>query len=88
MTWAGKHSAEGALTALSQSGLNETSPNLHLTSIGTSPPLSALPLTASNSSSLFSSDSVQRARPLLPGQPLPTGVAAVAMAIPAEQLEV
>ena len=42
MTWAGKHSAEGALTALSQSGLNETSPNLPLTSIGTSPPLSAL----------------------------------------------
>ena len=88
MTWAGKHSAEGALTALSQSGLNETSPNLPLTSIGTSAPLSALPLSASNLTSPFTSDGVQRARPLLPGQPLPTGVAAVAMAIPAEQPEV
>ena len=88
MTWTGKHSAEGALTALSQSGLNETCLSFHSTSNGTSAPLSALPLRSSNFSSPYTSNGVQHARPLLPGQPLPFAVAAVAMAIPAEQLEV
>ena len=85
MNWTGKRSAEGAFTALSQSGLNETYPNLHLTSNGTSAPLSALPLRSSNFSSPYTSNGVQRGRPLLPGQPLPLGVAAVCMAVPVEQ---
>ena len=69
------------MTPLSLSGLNQTSFGVLLTGHG------ALPLSASNYSSPFTSDGVQRARPLLPGQPLPTGVAAVAMAVAAEQPE-
>ena len=71
------------MTPLSLFGLNQTSFGVLLTGHG------ALPLSASNYSSPFTSDGVQRARPLLPGQPLalPTGVAAVAMAVAAEQPE-
>ena len=76
-----------AFTPLSLSGLNQTSSCLLMTSHGASAPPGALSLSASNFSSPFSSDGVQCAQPLLPGQPLPTGVAAIAIAVPAEQLE-
>ena len=76
-----------AFTPLSLSGLNQTSSGLLLTSYRASAPPGALSLSASNFRSPFTSDGVQRARPLLPGQPLPTGVAAIAIAVPAEQLE-
>ena len=73
------------MTPLSLSGLNQTSFGVLLTGHGASAPPSTLPLSASNFTSPFTSNGVLRARPLSPGQPLPTGVAAVAMAIPAEQ---
>ena len=75
------------MTPLSLSGLNQTSVGVLLTGHGASALPSALPLSASNYTSPYTSEGVQRARPLLPGQPLPTGVAAVAMAVPAEQPE-
>ena len=75
------------MTPLSLSGLNQTSFGVLLTGHGASAPPSALPLSASDYRSPYTSDGVQRARPLLPGQPLPTGVAAVVMAVPAEQAE-
>ena len=75
------------MTPLSLSGLNQTSSGLLLTSYRASAPPGALSLSASNFSSPFSPDGVQCAQPLLPGQPLPTGVAAVAMAVAAEQPE-
>ena len=78
---------KGAFTPISQSGLNETYLNVLLTASGTGATQSALALSASNFRSPYTSEGVQRARPLLPGQPLPTGVAAVAMAVPAEQPE-
>lgn len=87
ISWTGKRSAEGAFTPLSLSGLNETYVDLHFTNDGMSAPPSAPPLAASRFTSPYTSDGVQRARPLLPGQPLPTGVAAVVMAVPAEQAE-
>ena len=76
---------EGAFTPLSQSRLNETYQNLPLTASGTGATQSVLALGASNFSSPYTSGGVQRARPLLPGQPLPIGVAAVCMAVPVEQ---
>ena len=84
-SWTGTRSAEGALTPLSVSGLNETYLDLLLTTNGTSAPPSAPLLATSRFISPYTSNGVQRARPLMPGQPLPTGVAAVCMAIPVEQ---
>ena len=72
----------------SLSGLNETYLDLLLTTNGTSAPPSAPPLATSRFVSPYTSNGVQRARPLMPGQPLPTGVAAVCMAIPVEQSDV
>ena len=77
---------QGAFTPLSQSGLNETYLHLPLTASGTGATQSALALSDSGTyTSPYSSGGVQRARPLLPGQPLPIGVAAVCMAVPVEQ---
>ena len=75
---------ERAFTTLSQSRLNETYLNLPLTASGTGATQSVLALGASNFSPPYMSNGVQRARTLLPGQPLPIGVAAVCMAVPVE----
>ena len=58
-SWTGTHSAEGAFTPLSLSGLNETCLDLHLTANGTSAPPSAPPLAASRFTSPYTSNGVQ-----------------------------
>ena len=73
---------EAAFTPLTLSGLNETYSHLPQTADGASAQSSALLPSASLYTSPFTSDGVQRARPLPPGQPLPMGVAAVALAVP------
>ena len=83
--WTGKRSAESAFTPLSLSGLNETYLHLHVTNEDMSAPPSAPPVATSRFTSPYTSNGVQRARPLLPGQPLPLGVAAVCIAVPVEQ---
>ena len=59
LSWTGTHSAEGAFTPLSLSGLNETCLDLHLTANGTSAPPSAPPLAASRFTSPYTSNGVQ-----------------------------
>ena len=84
-SWTAKRSANTAFTPLSLSGLNETYLHLHSMANGrASVPPSALLLHTPSFTSPYTSDGVQRARPLLPGQQLPMGVAAVAMAMPLE----
>ena len=69
-------------STLTLSGLNETYSHLPQTTDSASAQSSALLPSASLYTSPYTSDGVQRARPLPPGQPLPMGVAAVALAMP------
>ena len=81
----GKRSAEVAFTPLTQSDSNQTYELLRVTDGASAQSSALLPSASFLFASPFTSDGVQRARPLLPGEPLPMGVAAVAMAVPVHQ---
>ena len=74
-----------AFTPLTQSDSNQTYELLRITDGASAQSSALLPSASFLFASPFTSDGVQRARPLLPGEPLPMGVAAVAMAVPVHQ---